>query len=579
MVPVNVHNISYNLKYPMAYRLLGKIGDGSSSWHLHNLLTILYNKNEDGAAIVCTALFFCKEGVLMFFPARFSARSLGQTVALSVPPLAALLWVLGGSSYYSDSDYYWHIALGRTVAETGSLPGVDTLSWVAQQQGLGYLNHSWLTDLLLYRVSLLGNTEIPGAVLYLTGSLLLLSLALFALYGRALLAKGQRLAHRLADWGVIAAVWLCLRYTWGNPRPQQLALVLFALALYLLQTAWQTPADRRCFALPVLALLWANLHGGSLPMLLVMTALYLVLALLPPFRVGNLCHRRGGPARRFALLLGLELLAGCCNPYGLALYGQFFRVNTNSTLLGVSEWLPASWSNASVFFVMAGLLVLLWGLARQPVTLEPVSPLVLTAGFTLLHVRGFFWFVVCVAVFLLRQVPTVHSAAAALARCWRPGRLRALFCPLLGALGRAALPVVTVVSLAFCLRLAPAALNNQYYRVFPPELVAALEQAAPQRLYTSYNVGGMAIQAGFQSFVDSRAELYTPQMLTDAQIVAGIRRQSATWSINEALDRWGFDAILLAKYDRELPASYFAKRADWQMVYDDPWYTLFVPQN
>ena len=55
--------------------------------------------------------------------------------------------------------------------------------------------------------------------------------------------------------------------------------------------------------------------------------------------------------------------------------------------------------------------------------------------------------------------------------------------------------------------------------------------------------------------------------------------QSAAWSINEVLDRWQFDAVLLAKYDNELPASYFARRTDWQMVYDGPWYTLFVPQN
>ena len=38
---------------------------------------------------------------------------MGRALALSVPPLAALLRVLGGSSYNCDSDYYWHIALGR----------------------------------------------------------------------------------------------------------------------------------------------------------------------------------------------------------------------------------------------------------------------------------------------------------------------------------------------------------------------------------------------------------------------------------------------------------------------------------
>lgn len=60
-------------------------------------------------------------------------------------------------------------------------------------------------------------------------------------------------------------------------------------------------------------------------------------------------------------------------------------------------------------------------------------------------------------------------------------------------------------------------------------------------------------------------------MLVDAQILAGTRRQSATWSIDQVLTRWQFDA--------ELTASYFAGRDDWRMVYDGAWYTLFLPRG
>lgn len=37
--------------------------------------------------------------------------------------------------------------------------------------------------------------------------------------------------------------------------------------------------------------------------------------------------------------------------------------------------------------------------------------------------------------------------------------------------------------------------------------------------------------------------------------------------------------MLLAKYDAELTASYFAGRDDWRMVYDGAWYTLFLPRG
>lgn len=501
---------------------------------------------------------------------------LALALALSAVPVASLLYVLGGE-YYSDTDYYWHIALGHRILQTGTVGGVDMLSWAAQQQGLEYVNHSWLADILLAWLSGLGQTEILGAVLYLTGTLAALSVLVFALWGGGLSAP-RRLGHRLADGAVILAVWYCLRMTWGNPRPQQLALVLFALALRLLQKAWQ--GGKSGWALPVLAVLWANVHGGSICLLLGLTALYGLLALLPPFRVGQLCHRRGAPARNWALLLVLEGLAGCLNPYGPGLYAQFFHVDANSALLGVIEWQPANWSSAPAFFVALALLVLAWLLARHPVPLAEALPLAATAALALLHVRGVAWFVVCLAVFLLRHVGGVRTAFVRLADAAQrkrpaPGLLRRV----LLAASRAALPVLAAGSLAGCAWLAPRAVNVQFYRVFSPELVQTLQALVPQRLYTGYNTGGMAIQAGFQSFVDSRAELFTGDMLQDFMVMSGTRPQSSGENINAVLDKYSFDALLFAKYDRGLMISYFDERDDWVLVYDDARYSLFVPAD
>ena len=101
-------------------------------------------------------------------------HTISKCLTLTAVPVALLLYVLGGG-YYSDTDYYWHIALGHRILQTGTFGGVDTLSWVAQQQGLEYINHSWLADILLAWLAGLGSTEILGAVLYLTGSLAALS--------------------------------------------------------------------------------------------------------------------------------------------------------------------------------------------------------------------------------------------------------------------------------------------------------------------------------------------------------------------------------------------------------------------
>ena len=56
-------------------------------------------------------------------PRRSLLRRLALGLALSAVPVASLLYVLGGE-YYSDTDYYWHIALGHRILQTGTVGGV-----------------------------------------------------------------------------------------------------------------------------------------------------------------------------------------------------------------------------------------------------------------------------------------------------------------------------------------------------------------------------------------------------------------------------------------------------------------------
>ena len=59
--------------------------------------------------------------------------------ALIAAAISVLLIELGG---IGDSDYYWHIVLGREICSTHTIPVADTFSWISQDLGLTETAHS-----------------------------------------------------------------------------------------------------------------------------------------------------------------------------------------------------------------------------------------------------------------------------------------------------------------------------------------------------------------------------------------------------------------------------------------------------
>ena len=190
-----------------------------------------------------------------------------------------------------DNDVFWHLATGRYIWATRSIPHADPFSWTAP--GRAWIAHEWLTETLLYP-------------LYQHGGYALLTLV-FGVVITAAFAISYRTARLLgAAWPIAAAITLLAAvassHTWGV-RPQMLSLLLSALTMWILaralgqrqhltgstgvspvpaldseraSSATRSQASRRLsrtddnvwtqrrllWLLPPLMVLWVNLHGG-----------------------------------------------------------------------------------------------------------------------------------------------------------------------------------------------------------------------------------------------------------------------------------------------------------------------------
>ncbi len=236
---------------------------------------------------------------------------LGLVGALAAMPIAC-------------TDFFWHLTLGHVILRERRIPHTDLFS--AVHPDAPYVQPQWLWELGAAWVDSLAGLR---GIRMMQGVLLVASFALLLFVLRRLVRD------RVMAW-TIASLALLLFMDRFRARPDSLTLGFVAASLPLLvEPHTGSKALRRGYAF-VLALLWANIHGGaSLLLLLSMGALV----------VGSFLHTRyaGAPRERFrdVCWLALSALLGLAlSPTLIPGLVHWFSLIGAQIETGNEEWLP-----------------------------------------------------------------------------------------------------------------------------------------------------------------------------------------------------------------------------------------------
>ena len=401
----------------------------------------------------------------------------------------------------SDPDYYWHLTVGRLIAQSGHVPTTDPFSFT--YNGQPWTAHEWLGELLIYRlVTAIG----PALTMVLFG--------IAAMAGPAAVAVvARRREVGLPALGVVIvlATWIMLGY--ATIRPQILSWALLGGLVALLWSAdpgTNPPRmPRRLLFLPVVFALWANLHGLWVAGLgtLGVYALFTVAGRTPL-----------SPVRfRVAAITVASALACALTPAGLGTLTYPLRYIDPGDwgLDHISEWQSPNFHDPTYWSIL--LLVLLVAAAstsRSPGWQRVIA--VLGVAGSLLAVRngpvGLVAAFGVVAAGLdgmlsfpprLRARPAAKAAGAALGR-----RLVML---------EVAVGLVAIVALVT--PMLPAA-RATFPSTYPVAGVDRLLADQPQaQVLAEYGWGGYVLSrvydAGGRVFVDGRNDMYPQQILDD----------------------------------------------------------------
>jgi hypothetical protein len=441
---------------------------------------------------------------------------------------------------YPSADMWWHLSTGRYVVQNHTIPHADPFS--ATIAGKPWTAHEWLSGVIFYvEYSLLGS----AGLLLLTG--FVLTLAFWISYQRSggpLLARILALALGLSTVSPIFSV-----------RPQIFTYLLASVFLFVLSRNFQNGSYKLLILLPLLTILWVNLHGGY--------ALGLTLILL--FAAGAVADCLMGEAdnaatkRRVGFLLLTFvacLLAVPLNPNGLVMFVYpVVTLKAWGDQTNIIEWQSPDF-HLPIFRPLAALLFLtVAALALSPKRPRPSQILLfIFFSYTVLYSVRNLPFFALVAFPLLAEYAVLPA--------WKFPAMRSGLEKTLQA--AAVLLVAAVCAKMFSDRIATE-LDWEKSR-FPARATTFLDtQKLPAPLFNSYDFGGYLIwrlYPRYQVYIDGRTDLYGHTFFDDFLQIYQVHGDP-----RPALDRAGIRTVLVEPSSGL--ANFLRTQNDWRRLYED----------
>jgi len=456
---------------------------------------------------------------------------------------------------FSDYDFLWHIKLGELFFKEKQISLYDSFSWVKDNScNLYQFAHSWASEIIMYIIY-----TFSGCNLQIFG---LLYCCLWSFIFYIIINKLFLNYHFLST----ILYFLFAATLFSNPRPQLISNSLFVITLYILTNFLKGCHTKLVWLLPIISLLWANLHGGTVPILFALELFFIIISFIPSFELKNFSYNNNTiKNNRIKLILStiLSFFTGLLNPYNIRLYLYFFMDNNKITKQYVSEWQPITLLNPYTLFIL-GILLLPLFYKKYKYSLENWTIVFICLLLSGIHQRLINYSVLSI-VLLLKDLQKqilqnyIHKDNTNIK--WTPYKKREI----------SLLIIFFVIIIVFFF---PPKITN--YRM-SQEVVDFIKKEDYNQLYNSYNLGAQLIYEDIPVFIDSRADLYPDDIIIDSTLFLSLNYEYPG-QVQDFLNKHNFDAILLETKDI-CPIEYLSLHKDWEIAFQNEEYYIFQKIN
>jgi putative effector of murein hydrolase LrgA (UPF0299 family) len=459
---------------------------------------------------------------------------------------ACVYYLSNGPLLLEHYDLGWHLAAGDLIRDRGNIPFQDPWSFTLGDKQ--WYNLSWLWDVIAS--VLFQYTNFSGLTLFVVAC----GAVIVGYLTSICLSSGAS-----ATAVCISVFSACLLYpSFATPPNIYLAAspntatMLFCVIFYgecLKRTRW--------FLLPVIMVLWANLHGGFVLGFLII-GIFCGAALLRRDWVNFKIYSFAGAGC---------LVAICINPLGWHIYDGVVATLGHFVQAYITEWLsyfqnitmPGSIPGVVYILIFVGFELRYRGSSPVPLESRLLSWLFLLLGLYQFRYMSFFFLfsTVALALHLDRLLPKRLNNFEV-----QKSLLAA------GIFGACALPM-TFMQIKPALEL-PQMLSEQ-------DALYLQTHFSHARLLNHWNVGGLLIfrtQGAVPVFVDGRAATaYPDDLLRDYFKLVELEISETAW--DTVLEKYQIDTVLWVKAHEQLRRFLVDKRG-WKEEYAGVYESIYV---
>jgi hypothetical protein len=489
-------------------------------------------------------------------------------------PLAFLIArPTGFQSLLGDGDTGWHIRTGDWMLQNGRIPAADFFSF--SKPGGEWFAWEWLWDAAF---SWLQKTGGMAAVLLVSS--IVICLASVLVYAITRSKSGNSLVSLL-----ISLVAMCAASFHWLARPHLFTFLFVAIFLHLLDKG--TVKSRRMLAvLPVLMVLWTNLHGGFVAGLLIAGAYAGGETLRFLCSSGQERRAAGGHAILYAKVFAACLAATFVNPYFYQLHVHVFGYLTDGyQMKHIGEFQSISFHHplASFFeaFIVLGLATAFWNLYRRNFT--AVLLLLGWMHLSLVSGRNISIFVIVASPFIAEAVVNWISDLKGFDVKWiRESANKFLqFCARVDVMDRVPRlhlvcggAVLVAGSMLFAGVSSPRFQAGYDPKSFPVQAVDELQKLnLTSRVFSTDDWSGYVIYRLYPNvrvFLDGRSDYYGPEL---GEEFSGMMSAKAGWE--DRLKKYKVETILVPK-DSILSIA-MKGSSQWRCIYKDDVAAIYRP--
>jgi hypothetical protein len=457
--------------------------------------------------------------------------------------LAAICLLGLFSTETADTDFWWHLKTGQFIVQRHSLPVPDPFAYTTPLDSTAHFNltHEWLAQVLLYIVYVVGG--FPAIIL-------IRAVLLAGVCALAGLLAGRISGNFYAGVAVaFATAAVAVEFT--ADRPALVTFLFVAVFVTLLETRLAL------WALPALALLWANCHSGF----------FLGWEVLLAYCAESWTRPRED-RRRLWPVTACSIGASLINPNGVAVLNALFKYQQSELQRNLLEWRhPSLWGPPYAFDILLYGAALVLILSWRKVRLAHWILFAAFAGAALLAFRNilFIGFLapVLIAAYFPFRIPRARVLAWAVPLLLATGVLVGFW---RGSFFQLRVADWTTPAGAADYLLANH-VTGPLFNTYEQGGYLIWRLSPEQRVFIDGRALSESVNQDYREILDNRD--------SDADRVAGPRA--------DLLNRYGVQVVVMNALDYVSGALYplalalaNPESSDWQLVYDDPQDLIFV---